>query len=599
MRQLFPRGDCCSRLIHQFKRDTCPPSASTIEISSEFENRPTVAMHHSLTPPGLHRVPVHSGDPSLLIHSSILHCSELVALCYRFLSEVMVGVPMPFNPTGTKITALALLACIFALLPTLCVAAKCSIYNPGLPTDNGIPRCPCGQAYVTINCVGAVPSACSTCSASWTSNGCYSTTNSIFTRSSGSPHNPRCECGTGACCRSGTGSGMFSPSGTVCRGAAGECDVAETCSGSSSACPGNAFKSSSTSCGAAPTSPGCDLQAKCTGKAAACPAKGFKTSGTVCQAASGGCQNSAVCTGKSYTCPTRIIKANGTVCLASSGFCQNDAVCDGATVTCPTRTFKSNSTVCNPTEETCFTSAVCTGTKAACDPITIKPMGTICGNNSLCTKPLNNSCDSTGECIFAECPACPNGFQGADCTCPAGPPTYGQSLSLNATCFNGTWYVQRDVNNTLNIQPGSSVLIEGSVTIPLDYSLKLGSGSLLNVTECLTIYGTIQGVYSAKFPSAAVVDFADICSLVSNATMPLITQQQSHDKCTSASSQSSVTNPGVLTVLFQATSTCSFNYPAYVIAPIVAVAGATGIAIASYMLYQRHALKAQNAKLAN
>ena len=523
--------------------------------------------------------------------------------------------------TGGSLPLLALLVCLFALVPIASGARQCSIYNPGLPAPGGIPRCPCGQAYVTINCVGSVPTKCSICSASWTSNGCYPTSNAIFSSTSG---NPRCRCKSGACCRTGSASGMFSPSGTVCRSgasgtcqadakctgssascpanparpkgqvcraAAGECDVAETCSGSSTSCPTNAFRSSSTACGAAATNPGCDVRAKCTGKSATCPSKGFKAKGTVCQAASGGCQNPAVCTGSSYTCPARTTKVNGTVCAASSGFCQNDALCDGASIICPTRTFKPNTTVCQATDETCFTSAVCTGTKASCDPLTIKPEGTICGNNSLCSKPLNNTCDSFGECIVSECPVCPNGFQGADCSCRAGPPTYNASLSLNATCFNGSWYVQKGVEDSLNIQPGSSVVIEGSVIIPENRKLKLGSGSILNITECLYVYGTIEGLYSKKFKNSATVNYDESCSLVSNITLALPTQQQSYDKCTAASSKSQVTTPGLLSVLFQATSTCSFNYPAYVIAPIAAAAGAAGIGVASYLIYQNQKYK--------
>lgn len=528
------------------------------------------------------------------------------------------------RPTGRKLLTLALLAGIFALLPTFCDAAKCSIYNPGLPTTNGVPRCPCGQAYVTINCVGSVPSQCSTCSAGWTSNGCYSTTNSIFTRSSGNPHNPRCSCSSGACCQSGSSSGLFSASGTVCRAAnagscqaaakcsgssascpsspaaakgtvcraaAGECDTAATCSGSSTSCPGNGFKSVSTLCGPTAAAIGCDVQAKCTGKAAACPARGYKPAGTVCQAGSTTCQNNAICSGNSYICPTRTTKPLGEVCAAAGGFCQNDALCDGTSIICPTRTFKSNTTICAATDDTCFTSAVCTGSSVLCAAITVKPIGTVCGNNSLCSKTLNNTCDSLGDCIVAECPACPNGFQGADCSCPAGPPTYNTSLSLNATCFNGTWYVREGVSDSLSIQPGSSVLIEGSVTIPESRTLKLGSGSTLNVTDCLYLYGSIVGVYSPKFKGEAVIDYDDSCSSVSNISLPLSTQQQNADKCTSTTSKSSVTNPGVLTVLFQATSTCGFNYPAYVIAPIAAVAGATGILVAAYVIHQKRVMK--------
>src|SRR5437773_11109598 len=45
------------------------------------------------------------------------------------------------------------------------------------------------------------------------------------------------QCESGACCQSC----RIAPGGTVCRAAAGTCDVAETCDGATNACPANAF----------------------------------------------------------------------------------------------------------------------------------------------------------------------------------------------------------------------------------------------------------------------------------------------------------------------------------------------------------------------
>jgi cysteine-rich repeat protein len=50
---------------------------------------------------------------------------------------------------------------------------------------------------------------------------------------------------SGDCCSSGC---TFESTATVCRAAAGVCDVAESCTGTSAACPFNQFKSSSTAC---------------------------------------------------------------------------------------------------------------------------------------------------------------------------------------------------------------------------------------------------------------------------------------------------------------------------------------------------------------
>src|SRR5207249_2835073 len=68
--------------------------------------------------------------------------------------------------------------------------------------------------------------------------------------------------------------------GTVCRAAAGGCDVAETCTGTSTACPVDAIK----------------------------------TAGTVCRAAAGECDLAETCDGVTTACPTDVLKASGTTC---------------------------------------------------------------------------------------------------------------------------------------------------------------------------------------------------------------------------------------------------------------------------------------------
>jgi len=52
-------------------------------------------------------------------------------------------------------------------------------------------------------------------------------------------------CDGGACC---TGTCQFAASGTICRPAAGMCDVAETCSGTSATCPPDATAPDGTTC---------------------------------------------------------------------------------------------------------------------------------------------------------------------------------------------------------------------------------------------------------------------------------------------------------------------------------------------------------------
>src|SRR5207247_3791558 len=108
--------------------------------------------------------------------------------------------------------------------------------------------------------------------------------------------------------------------GAVCRAAAGEGDVAETCTGTSTACPTDAFKANGTAC----TDDGnvCTTDT-CNGTSATCqhPAG---NAGTMCRAAAGECDVAESCTGTSTSCPTDAFKTNGTACTDAGHVCTRD-----------------------------------------------------------------------------------------------------------------------------------------------------------------------------------------------------------------------------------------------------------------------------------
>src|SRR4029078_4744908 len=81
--------------------------------------------------------------------------------------------------------------------------------------------------------------------------------------------------------------------GTECRASAGDCDVAESCNGSSTTCPANAFQ---------------PVTHECRGTA-------------------GECGPAETCTGSSATCPTDAKKAADTTCTDDGNVCSRD-VCD-------------------------------------------------------------------------------------------------------------------------------------------------------------------------------------------------------------------------------------------------------------------------------
>jgi hypothetical protein len=132
--------------------------------------------------------------------------------------------------------------------------------------------------------------------------------------------------------------------GTVCRGAAGACDVAESCNGVSTVCPADVVSSSGTTCRAAEGA--CDAAESCNGVSAACPSDAVKSSGTTCRAAAGTCDVAESCNGMAKTCPADALKSGGTVCRAAVNTCDLTEVCTGASASCPANGVKPDLSVC-------------------------------------------------------------------------------------------------------------------------------------------------------------------------------------------------------------------------------------------------------------
>src|SRR5205814_10564921 len=113
--------------------------------------------------------------------------------------------------------------------------------------------------------------------------------------------------------------------GTVCRAAVGGCDIAETCTGTSTACPADAIRTAGTVCRAAAGE--CDLAETCDGVTTACPTDALKASGTTCTDDGNACTTD-VCTGTSATC-THPPGHAGAVCRAAAGACGVAGACRG------------------------------------------------------------------------------------------------------------------------------------------------------------------------------------------------------------------------------------------------------------------------------
>ncbi len=126
------------------------------------------------------------------------------------------------------------------------------------------------------------------------------------------------ECDGGDCC---TVDCLFATG--ECRGSAGDCDVAESCTGASADCPADGFLAAGTSCRAAAGE--CDAEELCDGQGAACGTDLKLT--TECRPAAGDCDEADFCDGQSDTCGAD--NKLDTECRASTGSCDPSETCDG------------------------------------------------------------------------------------------------------------------------------------------------------------------------------------------------------------------------------------------------------------------------------
>ncbi len=212
-----------------------------------------------------------------------------------------------------------------------------------------------------------------------------------------------CRTATGACdlAESCTGSGpncpadTFAPSSTTCRTAAGTCDVAETCSGSSASCPADGFLASATVCRSAAGV--CDVAEACTGTSATCPADTLLGSSTVCRSAAGICDVQESCTGTNASCPTDAFVPSTTICRSSTGVCDVAENCPGDAPTCPADGFVGAGTICRSSAADCDAAELCSGSSGACPPDGPAAPGTPCSaDGDSCTR---DECDDQAMCV--------------------------------------------------------------------------------------------------------------------------------------------------------------------------------------------------------
>src|SRR5206468_516295 len=179
----------------------------------------------------------------------------------------------------------------------------------------------------------------------------------------GTSNNSPCD-GTDSCNGAGVCVDGYLTATTTCRPSAGQCDVAESCTGSSGSCPPNGFQPSTTACVGTSNGGACDGTDSCDG-AGNC-VDGYLTATTTCRPAAGACDVAESCTGTSGACPANGFQPSTTACVGTSngGACDGTDSCDGAG-TCVDG-YLTATTTCRPSAGPCDVAESCTGTSGAC-----------------------------------------------------------------------------------------------------------------------------------------------------------------------------------------------------------------------------------------
>src|SRR5439155_1620455 len=177
--------------------------------------------------------------------------------------------------------------------------------------------------------------------------------------------------------------------GAVCRAAAGVCDVDETCTGTSTACPANAFEPSTTVCRASAGE--CDPAEHCTGSSATCPGDAKDPAGTACTDDGNPCSRDE-CDGTHDPCQ-HPAGHGGADCRPPAGPTRRAAARTGTSTACPANAFEPSTTVCRASAGECDPAEHCTGSSATCPGDAKDPAGTACTDDgNPCSR---DECDGT------------------------------------------------------------------------------------------------------------------------------------------------------------------------------------------------------------
>jgi hypothetical protein len=237
-------------------------------------------------------------------------------------------------------------------------------------------------------------------------------------------------CTTGACCDTATC--QLQPPGFVCRANVSDCDIAETCTGSSPTCGFDFARPRGTVCRASKGL--CDAEEVCDGRSA-CPPDVLHPRDFPCRARGGECDVSERCSGVDAQCPPDAKAPTDQLCAPSKAICDAPEYCDGLTNFCPPDAFLPATHVCRPPMGACDVPETCDGVGLECPVDKFAPAGTKCRLFA-----VGNTCDVIEECgnNSAKCP--PDGF-----------------LPVNTPCDDGSRHTTNDLCDSKGVCSGKCI----------------------------------------------------------------------------------------------------------------------------------------------
>src|SRR6266478_6157617 len=186
---------------------------------------------------------------------------------------------------------------------------------------------------------------------------------------------------------------VFEPASHTCRPSAGQCDVAEMCTGSAGASQAGA----------------CDNDAAdhCSGTSNTC-VDVFEPATTTCRPSAGQCDVAEMCTGSGPDCPTDSFEPNGFDC-DDGNMCNGISTCQSGTctqttppVTCTASDVCHDAGTCNPSTGVCSNPAKTDGAGGGdgnmCNGIRTCQSGTCTQTPPPVTCTASDVCHNAGTC---------------------------------------------------------------------------------------------------------------------------------------------------------------------------------------------------------